>query len=195
MSDSLHFPGSQAAPAQGGAPLWLHVVDDAAHLSHVRSLFSEYASTLSVDLGFQDFEAELAQLPGDYAPPRGAIWLALIGADSQRPAGAAVQRADGLWAAVAGCCALRPLDTVDHVNAAEMKRLYIRPAFRGLGLGRQLAEAVLDAARHAGYSCVLLDTLDDMEAARALYEELGFVEVPPYYHNPYAGAHYLKAHL
>ena len=96
---------------------------------------------------------------------------------------------------LAGCCALRPMDAADYPNAAEMKRLYVRPAFRGLGLGRQLAEAVLDAARPAGYGCVLLDTLNDMEAARALYEDLGFEEIPPYYHNPIAGAHYLKADL
>jgi ribosomal protein S18 acetylase RimI-like enzyme len=76
-----------------------------------------------------------------------------------------------------------------------MKRLYVRPAFRGQGLGRLLAERILDAARQAGYACVLLDTLSDMEAARALYEDLGFEEVPPYYHNPIAGAHYLKAQL
>src|SRR6185369_789052 len=87
------------------------------------------------------------------------------------------------------------MDNADYPNAAEMKRLYVRKAFRGLGLGRQLAEAALDAARQAGYASVLLDTLDDMEAARALYEELGFDEVPPYYHNPIAGAHYLKADL
>ena len=96
---------------------------------------------------------------------------------------------------VAGCCALRPLDASDYPNAAEMKRLYVRKAFRGFGLGRQLAEAILDEARRAGYSTVLLDTLDDMEAARALYEDLGFVEIPPYYHNPHAGAHYLKVDL
>ena len=82
-----------------------------------------------------------------------------------------------------------------YANAAEMKRLYVRKAFRGFGLGRQLAEAVLDAARQAGYDCVLLDTLDDMEAARALYDDLGFKDIPPYYHNPIAGAHYLKADL
>ena len=76
-----------------------------------------------------------------------------------------------------------------------MKRLYVRPAFRRFGLGRLLAEAVLDAARQMGYSSVLLDTLDDMEAARALYEELGFIEVPPYYHNPIAGSHYLRVDL
>ena len=76
-----------------------------------------------------------------------------------------------------------------------MKRLYVRDAFRGMGLGRQLVEAALDAARQAGYASVLLDTLDDMEAARTLYEDLGFVEIPPYYHNPIAGAHYLKVDL
>lgn len=87
------------------------------------------------------------------------------------------------------------MDTVDYPNACEMKRLYVRPAFRGLGLGRQLADAIMDAARIAGYDDVLLDTLDDMEAARTLYEDLGFEEIPPYYHNPIAGAHYLKATL
>ena len=78
---------------------------------------------------------------------------------------------------------------------AEMKRLFVRKAFRRFGLGRMLAEAILDAARMAGYSTVLLDTLDDMEAARTLYEDLGFDEIPPYYHNPHAGAHYLKVEL
>lgn len=143
----------------------------------VRDIFLEYARSLSVNLDFQDFECELASLPGEYAPPRGALLLAWVDE------------------AVAGCCALRPMDTADYANAAEMKRLYVRKAFRGLGLGRQLTEAILDEARRSGYSCVLLDTLDDMEAARALYEDLGFEEIPPYYHNPYAGAHYLKVAL
>lgn len=142
-----------------------------------REIFREYATGLGVDLCFQQFDAELAGLPGEYAEPRGALLLALV---------------DG---ALAGCCALRPLDTVDYPNASEMKRLYVRKAFRGFGLGRQLAEAILDAARRAGYASVLLDTLDEMEAARALYEDLGFEEIPPYYHNPIAGAHYLKAEL
>ena len=97
--------------------------------------------------------------------------------------------------AVAGCCALRPLADADYANACEMKRLYVRRAFRGFGLGRMLVERMLDAARSAGYACILLDTLSDMEAARALYEELGFRDIPPYYHNPIAGAHYLKADL
>ncbi|HVE52609.1 MAG TPA: GNAT family N-acetyltransferase [Ramlibacter sp.] len=148
-----------------------------SELDAVRTVFREYAQGLGVDLCFQNFEAELAGLPGEYAAPRGALFLA---------------RVDG---EIAGCCALRPLDTADYPNAAEMKRLYVRKAFRGFGLGRQLAEAALDAARQAGYACVLLDTLDDMEAARALYEDLGFEDIPPYYHNPIAGAHYLKADL
>ena len=94
-----------------------------------------------------------------------------------------------------GCGAYRRITDVDYPNACEMKRLYVRKGFRGLGLGRLLAEAALDAARQADYACVLLDTLDDMEAARALYGELGFAEIPPYYHNPIAGAHYLRAVL
>ncbi len=143
----------------------------------MRGIFREYAQGLGVDLCFQQFDQELAGLPGDYQAPRGTLLLATV---------------DG---ALAGCCALRPLDTADYPNAAEMKRLYVRKAFRGLGLGRQLAEAALDAARQADYACVLLDTLDDMEAARALYEDLGFCAIPPYYHNPIAGAHYLKADI
>ena len=146
-------------------------------LDALRVIFREYAQGLGVDLCFQHFDEELAQLPGDYAAPRGALLLAKVDGE------------------VAGCCALRQLDSVDYPNAAEMKRLYVRKPFRNFGLGRELAEATLDAAREAGYSCVLLDTLDDMEAARELYEELGFEEIPPYYHNPIAGAHYLKADL
>ena len=148
-----------------------------AELEAVRTIFREYADTLGVDLCFQDFETELAGLPGDSGAPRGALLLAQV---------------EG---AIAGCCALRPLDTADYPNASEMKRLYVRKAFRGFGLGRELAEAMLDRARQAGYACVLLDTLDDMESARALYTDLGFEEIPPYYHNPIAGAHYLKVEL
>jgi putative acetyltransferase len=142
-----------------------------------RAIFREYAEGLGVDLCFQNFPQELAELPGEYAEPRGVLLLA---------------RVDG---ELAGCCALRPMDSADYPNASEMKRLYVRKPFRGFGLGRQLAEAALNAARQAGYDCVLLDTLDDMEAARALYEDLGFEDIPPYYHNPIAGAHYLKADL
>lgn len=146
-------------------------------LAATAELFMEYATSLGIDLSFQNFAAELAELPGLYAPPRGALLLAL--ADGQ----------------VAGCCALRPLDESDEPNASEMKRLYVRPPFRRFGLGRLLVEATLDAGRRAGYAAILLDTLDDMEAARTLYEDLGFEEVPPYYHNPIAGAHYLRVLL
>jgi putative acetyltransferase len=143
----------------------------------VREIFLEYADTLSVDLSFQGFDLELQDLPGEYASPRGTLLLALV--NNQ----------------VAGCCALRPLDSADAANASEMKRLYVRPAFRGLGLGRLLAEAVIDAARRYGYSSIFLDTLDEMETARAMYEDLGFEEIPPYYHNPVPGAHYLRVLL
>ncbi len=146
-------------------------------LESARALLQEYADSLSVDLCFQNFALELQSLPGDYAPPRGGLLLAWV---------------DG---ALAGCCALRPLDTADYPNAAEMKRLYVRKAFRGFGLGRQLTEGILDVARQAGYACVLLDTLDEMESARALYTDLGFEEIPPYYHNPIAGSHYLKVNI
>lgn len=146
-------------------------------LALTRQIFREYASGLGVDLCFQGFEAELAGLPGDYAEPAGALLLC---------------RVDG---EIAGCCALRPLLTVDYPNAAEMKRLYVRKAFRRFGLGRQLVDMVLVAAQRAGYSCVLLDTLDDMESARSLYEDMGFESIAPYYHNPIPGAHYLKVDL
>ena len=149
----------------------------ADELALTRQIFSEYALQLGVDLCFQDFAAELEDLPGDYDAPLGALLLAWVDGE------------------LAGCCALRPLHAVDYANAAELKRLYVRKPFRRFGLGRQLAEAVLDAARAAGYHCVLLDTFDDMESARALYTDLGFVEIPPYYHNPIAGAHYLKVDL
>lgn len=149
----------------------------AQDLAATAEIFREYAIGLGVDLCFQDFDAELADLPGEYGAPRGALLLAKV---------------DG---AMAGCCALRPLDSSDYANAAEMKRLYVRSDYRGLGLGRQLAEAILDTARIAGYDSVLLDTLDEMEVARAMYEDLGFKEIPPYYHNPLSGAHYLKVDL
>lgn len=148
-----------------------------AEFQATRQIFEEYAQQLGVDLCFQNFGDELETLPGDYAEPQGALLLAMV--DGQ----------------LAGCCALRPLDAVDYPNASEMKRLYVRNAYRRLGLGRQLAEAILDAARVAGYHHVLLDTLSDMESARALYEDLNFEEIPPYYHNPLAGAHYLKVDL
>ena len=146
-------------------------------LDDTRAIFREYAGTLAVDLCFQGFEAELQDLPGDYVEPHGRLLLALV--DGQ----------------VAACGAFRPLADVDYANACEMKRLYVRPAFRGMGLGRLLAQALLDHAREAGHSVMLLDTLDEMETARDLYASLGFEEIPPYYFNPLSGAHYLKCEL
>jgi GNAT superfamily N-acetyltransferase len=150
---------------------------DGAAFDLVRELFREYAGQLGVDLCFQDFDAELDGLPGDYAPPHGALLLAFVDGEP------------------AGCGAVRPLVDVDYPNACEMKRLYVRRPFRRFGLGRLLAQALIDHATGAGYSVMLLDTLDEMEAARGLYASLGFEEIPPYYYNPLPGARYLKADL
>jgi GNAT superfamily N-acetyltransferase len=147
------------------------------HLEAARELFREYAASLNVDLCFQGFDAELAGLPGEYAAPQGALLLAY--ADEH----------------LAGCGAMRPLPDGDPANACEMKRLFVRRAFRRFGLGRLLAQALIDRAAGAGYSAMLLDTLDEMESARELYASLGFEEVAPYYYNPIPGAHYLKVQL
>ncbi len=152
-------------------------VDADQGIASAREILGEYARSLSVDLCFQNFDTELATLPGDYAAPSGQLLLAYV---------------DG---ALAGCGGLRPLANADYANACEMKRLYVRPAFRRFGLGRVLAEALLDEARRAGYSVMLLDTLDEMGSARALYASLGFEEVGPYCFNPIPGAHYLRAAL
>jgi putative acetyltransferase len=142
-------------------------------LALVRRLFEEYAESLDTDLGFQDFPAELAGLPGSYAPPEGRLLLAL---DGDLPA---------------GCVALRQLDG----RICEMKRLYVRPQYRGTGLGRLLAEHVIAEARLAGYRQVRLDTLPSMAPARLLYQQLGFREIPPYRHNPIAGTAFLELML
>lgn len=146
-------------------------------IAATRLIFREYADSLDVDLCFQGFDAELASLPGEYAAPAGQLLLAMVDEE------------------LAGCGAFRALRDVDFANACEMKRLYVRPAFRRFGLGRLVAQRLLDDARRAGYSTMLLDTLDDMESARELYAALGFEDIPPYYFNPLPGAHYLKADL
>ena len=174
MSPTLALPPT---PPSTPPVIQLITPSTASELQSTRAIFQEYAQELGVDLCFQNFDAELNDLPGDYAAPQGALLLAMV---------------DGK---LAGCCALRPLLSSDYPNACEMKRLYVRGSYRRLGLGRQLAEAVLDAARVAGYHHVLLDTLSEMESARALYADLSFEEIAPYYHNPIAGAHYLKVTL
>lgn len=141
----------------------------------VRELFAEYAGSLGIDLSFQGFAAELAQLPGKYAPPLGDILIA--------------RDAEGL---ALGCVALRP---TPMPGTAEMKRLYLRPAARGQALGRRLAEAVIARAREAGHARLVLDTLVTMHAARRLYVELGFRPVPPYYDNPLPGTLYMALEL
>lgn len=162
---------------ESSAEVTLRLVHTSEDVATIRTLFLEYQADLGVDLCFQGFASELDTLPGDYAAPGGGLLLACV---------------DG---APAGCCAFRPLISSDHLNACEMKRLFVRRAFRGFGLGRQLVERIMTLAQLAGYTTMLLDTLSDMETARAMYQEAGFVEVPPYYHNPLAGAHYLKAVL
>jgi putative acetyltransferase len=151
--------------------------DSPALFDAARVLFREYADNLAVDLCFQGFVSELARLPGEYAAPAGALLLALVDGE------------------LAGCGAFRPLPEADMPNACEMKRLYVRPTYRGFGLGRLLAQQLIDQAREAGYSLMYLDTLDEMESARELYATLGFHEVAPYYFNPIPGAHYLCVDL
>lgn len=154
--------------------------DEIDHVETARELFLEYQAELGVDLCFQNFSAEVAGLPGAYAPPGGRLLLAFAAVDKEGSAGRAV-----------GCVALRPLGD----GVGEMKRLYVRAAARGTGLGRRLAERVLEEARAIGYRAVRLDTLPSMTAARALYRDLGFLAIAPYVRNPVAGTDYLEIAL
>jgi len=139
----------------------------------VRGLFEEYASSLGIDLAFQGFESELADLPGKYRPPGGRLLLAWNGARA------------------VGCVALRPLDA----RTGEMKRLYVRPEARGEQLGRRLAERICREAREAGYARICLDTLPMMASAQSLYESLGFLPTEPYVFNPIPGTKFLALDL
>ncbi|KYF53247.1 acetyltransferase [Sorangium cellulosum] len=142
-------------------------------IEQVRALFLEYQASLDVDLCFQGFACELAGLPGSYAPPSGRLLLATV---------------DGI---PRGCAALRAITP----EACEMKRLYVQPAQRGVGLGRMLAERVLAEARAIGYRRICLDTLPSMTRAAAMYRALGFEEVAPYVDDPVPGTRYLARSL
>lgn len=142
-------------------------------LEEARTIFQEYADTLGNDICLQNFAEELATLPGGYARPRGRLLLAMV--EDQ----------------VAGCAALRSLDA----DTAEMKRVYVRPAYRGLGVGRKLTESILHESQAAGYRRVRLDTLPSMVQAQQLYRDLGFHEIAPYGDNPDPGTVYLELEL
>ena len=138
-----------------------------------RVLFEEYAAALEIDLGYQGFADELAGLPGCYAPPRGRLLTAWAGEEA------------------AGCVALRPLAE----DVCEMKRLYVRPKFRGSGIGKQLTEAIIAEARQTGYAIMRLDTVPKLEAATRLYESLGFVPRDAYYETPVVGTVFMELAL
>lgn len=144
-----------------------------SELSVAKVLIEEYAASLEIDLSFQDFREELERFPGEYAPPHGAVLLAT---ESGEPAGVGAVRDHG-------------------PRTCEMKRLYVRPAFRGRGLGRALSERLIRKARELGYARMRLDTLATMDAAIGLYLALGFREIPPYRFNPVPGARYFELAL
>ncbi|MDQ2870754.1 MAG: GNAT family N-acetyltransferase [Acidobacteriota bacterium] len=153
----------------------IEIVDGSGprEIAEVRALLLEYQASLDVDLGFQGFAREVAELPGGYAPPSGRLLLA---------------RVDGL---AGGCIALQAISG----EVCEMKRLYVRPACRGSGLGRLLVARLIGDARSIGYRRICLDTLPSMTRAAAMYEALGFEEIPPYRHNPVPGTRFLALSL
>jgi GNAT superfamily N-acetyltransferase len=148
--------------------------ESSEQVAQARELFVEYAKSLGVNLCFQNFEQELAGLPGHYAPPDGRLLLA------------------NYEGQLAGCVALHRWEA----GVCEMKRLYLRPSFRGKGLGRAIAEAIIAEARNIGYRCMRLDTIEPiMKDAVEMYRKLGFHEIAPYRPNPIAGAMYMELHL
>lgn len=153
--------------------VFVTVSQPGADLGAVRDLFLEYAGALNFDLCFQDFESELEGLPGAYMPPAGALLLVRVAGEA------------------AGCVGVRALDA----GRCEMKRLYVRPQYRGLKLGQRLAEQAISFARGAGYARMLLDTLPRMDAAQRLYRKLGFVRCAPYYDNSAIDSHCLELAL
>lgn len=155
------------------APLEIRRASSTGDLAAARSLFEEYQESLGFSLCFQNFDAELASLPGAYAPPGGRLLLAFAGAEP------------------AGCIALRKIEE----DICEMKRLWVRHDFRGTGLGRRLAQTLMTEARAIGYRAIRLDTLPSMKAAQALYTSLGFKDIPPYNDHPLEGTRFMEAAL
>lgn len=143
---------------------------DHGDIPEVRRLFREYSAWVGIDLSFQDFDRELAELPGDYVPPAGVLFVARVGKN------------------VAGCVAAHQW----RAGVCEMKRLFVRDGFRGSGCGRALVESVIAWARKAGYQRIVLDTLPVMDQAQRLYARLGFLDVAPYRPNPVPGARFLE---
>lgn len=162
-----------------GEPLTEHLkivnASSQADISSARSLFEKYAHSLTVSLDFQDFQRELSNLPGKYAPPRGAILLAKS------------REGDAL-----GCVALRPLD---FASGCEMKRLFVQPSARASGIGPALSQKLIQLAKEIGYQDMYLDTLPSMKAAQALYTKLGFKPTEPYYETPVPETLFMKLNL
>jgi putative acetyltransferase len=148
----------------------LVVVENDAQVDDVRQLFKEYTASLGFDLHFQEYDREYAHLPGEYQPPSGRLYLALC---------------DGN---IAGCVALRRFED----SICEMKRMYVKPEYRGRGIGRKMAEKVISEARKIGYKRMRLDTIDTMAAAITLYESMGFKPIKPYRLNPIRGAYFME---
>jgi ribosomal protein S18 acetylase RimI-like enzyme len=154
--------------------IFISQAESSSKIVQVRELFTEYAQSLGFSLCFQNFDSELAGLPGDYTPPEGRLLMATCGVEP------------------AGCVALHRLGP----GNCEMKRLYVRPQFRGTGLGKMLANAVISEARDIGYKKMRLDTVEPkMKNAVALYRTLGFREIAPYRPNPIEGAMYMELEL
>lgn len=167
-------PRNMAMPTLVPHPIWIKPARSPSDLCTTHDLFRAYASSLTLDLSYQDFATELATLPGAYAPPRGEVLLAVSGDRSL------------------GCVCLRPILSDD---CCEMKRLYVSPEGRGLGLGRALVEAAVDVAGRMGYRVMRLDTLPTMVEAVALYRSIGFRPIEPYYDTPVKGTVFLEREL
>ena len=172
-AESLHRPRVAIVPA-----------DNPVRIDAIRELFQEYAESLSFNLCFQSFEQELASLPGEYAPWSGMLLLALV---NDQPAGCVALREFGANSAADDD------EIIAELDVCEMKRLYVRPQFRGLGVGRELVDAILKCAAAIGYHRMRLDTVPtEMATAVEMYSRLGFVEIAPYRENPVPGAKYLE---